>query len=104
MIVGEQPGRNAGLRLSCHIFQAVGAEMAGSLLRARPRPMIVISIVRAYLIIWNTGRPVIVVIEQPLTVSLEEHAIQLQRICLHSDLGNKPSVGDAAMRTRVHNG
>lgn len=78
--------------------------MAGSLLRARPAihnsnkhsPCVIDD--------WNTGQPVIVVLEQPLTDSLEEHAIQLQRICLHSDLGNKPSVGDAAMRTRVHNG
>ena len=51
---------------------------------------------------WNTGQPVIVVIEQPLTKLFEEHAIQLQRIRLHSDLGIKPSVGDAAMRTRFH--
>ena len=98
MIVEEQPGRNAGLGLSCHIYDAGGAEMAGSMLRPhnsdKHSPCVVDD--------WNTGQPVIVVIEQPLTKLFGEHAIQLQRICLHSGLGIKPSVGDAAMRTRVH--
>ena len=79
-----------------------GAEMAGSLLRPRPGSHNIDKHSPCVVDDWNTGQPVIVVIEQPLTKLFGEHAIQLQRICLHSDLGIKFSVGDAAMRTRVH--